>query len=198
MGLRLCVALTVLCAGLAATAQGAGSTGTNGANAARQGPACEPLPAMSGAGAGQVEAKTVPVGRDVCVEAHVYDVVELMDGTRFLDVCPGAVPDEDCRFVLLSRAADRDEVGDLRRFRDQDIRLRGTLRSMHGRLGMVISHARQFNGGPEKFRPNPRLLREFNGQSEEMPVRDPNLSQAGHHRSFMNNQERETTPAGKK
>jgi hypothetical protein len=198
MRLRLCVALTVLCAGLTATAQGTGSTGMNGGNATRQGPACEPLPALSGAGAGQVEAKPAPVGRDLCVEAHVYDVVELVDGTRFLDVCPGSVPDEDCRFVLLSRAADRDEVGDLRRFRDQDIRLRGTLRSMHGRLGMVISHARQFHGGPEKFRPNPRLMREFNGQSEEMPVRDPNLSQAGHHRSFMNNQDRETMPAGKK
>jgi hypothetical protein len=132
------------------------------------------------------------------VEAHVYNVVELVDGTRFLDVCPGAVPDEECRFVLLSRAGDRDEVGDLRRFRDQDIRLRGTLRSMHGRLGIVISHARQFNGGPEKFRPNPRLLREFNGQSDEMPIRDPNLAAAGHHRSFMNNQVRETVPQSKK
>ena len=27
------------------------------------------------------------VNKDVCVTAHIYDVVELPDGTRFLDVC---------------------------------------------------------------------------------------------------------------
>ena len=27
------------------------------------------------------------VNKDVCVTAHVYDVVQLPDGTRFLDVC---------------------------------------------------------------------------------------------------------------
>jgi hypothetical protein len=130
--------------------------------------------------------------RDVCVSVHVYDVVELPDGTRFLDVCPADVSDEQCRFTLLSLSADRDDVGDLRRYRNQEIEVRGTVRSMHGRMGIIISHVRQFSGGPEKFRPNPRLLRGFNGQSDRMPVHDPNLAPAGHHRSFMNTREQET------
>jgi hypothetical protein len=138
------------------------------------------------------------INKDICVSAHVYDVVELADGTRFLDVCPADLPDEQCRFTLLSPRADRDDVGDLRRYRDQNIEVRGTVRSMHGRMGIVISHVRQFSGGPEKFRPNPRLLRDFNGQSDRMPVRDPNLSPSGHHRSFMNTRDQEPLPTAKK
>ena len=138
------------------------------------------------------------INKDICVSAHVYDVVELADGTRFLDVCPADLPDEQCRFTLLSLRADRDAVGDLRRYRNQNIEVRGTVRSMHGRMGIVISHVRQFSGGPEKFRPNPRLLRDFNGQSDRMPVRDPNLASSGHHRSFMNTRDQEPLPAAKK
>jgi len=138
------------------------------------------------------------VNKDICVSAHVYDVVELPDGTRFLDVCPADLPDEQCRFTLLSPRADRDDVGDLRRYRNQNIEVRGTIRSMHGRMGIVISHMRQFSGGPEKFRPNPRLLRDFNGQSDRMPVHDPNLSSSGHHRSFMNTRDQEPLPTAKK
>ena len=137
-------------------------------------------------------------GKDMCVSAHVYDVVELADGTRFLDVCPADLPDEQCRFTLLSPRADRDDVGDLRRYRNQNIEVRGTVRSMHGRMGIVISHVRQFSGGPEKFRPNPRLLRDFNGQSDRMPVHDTNLSPSGHHRSFMNTRDQEPLPTAKK
>lgn len=147
------------------------------------------------------EAASEPVqivNKDICVSAHVYDVVELADGTRFLDVCPADLPDEQCRFTLLSLRADRDDVGDLRRYRNQNIEVRGTVRSMHGRMGIVISHVRQFSGGPEKFRPNPRLLRDFNGQSDRTPVRDPNLSPSGHHRSFMNTRDQEPLPTAKK
>ncbi|WP_263353508.1 hypothetical protein [Acidicapsa acidisoli] len=62
--------------------------------------------------------------KDICVAAHVYDVVELKDGTRFLDVCPADLPDDQCRFTLVSMNADRDDVGDLRKYRDQNIALR--------------------------------------------------------------------------
>ena len=141
--------------------------------------------------------QAAPVSRDVCVAAHVYQVVELEDGTRFLDVCPATTQDADCRFVLLSLPADREEVGDLRRLSGVDIELRGTLRPMHGRMGIFLSHARQLEGGPEKFRPNARLLRDFNAESERMAVRDPNLRASGHHRSFMNRQLKESVPAGK-
>jgi hypothetical protein len=134
----------------------------------------------------------------MCISAHVYDVVELADGTRFLDVCPADLPDEQCRFTLLSLRIDRDDVGDLRRYRNQNIQVRGTVRSMHGRMGIIISHVRQFSGGPEKFRPNPRLLRDFNGQSDRMPVRDPNLAPSGHHRSFMNTRDQEPLTTAQK
>ncbi len=30
------------------------------------------------------------INKDVCISAHVYDVVELPNGTRFLDVCTPA------------------------------------------------------------------------------------------------------------
>jgi hypothetical protein len=132
--------------------------------------------------------------KDICVAAHVFNVVELADGTRFLDVCPADLPDDRCRFTLVSLRADRNDVGDLRKYRDQDIALRGVVRATHGRMGMVISHMRQFNGGPEKFRPNPKLLRDFNGQSDRMPVRDPNLASSGRQRSFMNSSDKEALP----
>jgi hypothetical protein len=135
--------------------------------------------------------------KDICVSAHVYQVVELTDGTRFLDVCPASLPDDQCRFTFLSRREDRDDVGDLRRFIDRDVEVRGVVRATHGRMGMVISHVRQFSGGPEKFRPNPKLVPGFNGQSERMPVRDPNLVPSGRHRSFMNTRDTETLPASK-
>jgi len=55
--------------------------------------------------------------KDICVAAHVYGFVELKDGTRFLDVCPVDLPDDQCRFTLVSRNEDRDDVGDLRKYR---------------------------------------------------------------------------------
>lgn len=126
-------------------------------------------------------------GKDVCVTAHVYDVVELKDGTRFLDVCPLSMPDAECRFLMLSLYADHGEVGELRRYQNQNVLVRGVIRPMNGRMGIMISNARQFTGGPEKFRPNPKLLRGFFGQSDQMPVLDPNLTSHGRRRGFMNN-----------
>lgn len=136
--------------------------------------------------------------KDVCITAHIYALVELADGVRFLDVCPPELTDAQCRFALLSLPEDRDEVGDLRQYRDQDVTLRGVVRATHGRMGMVISHIRQFRGGPEKFRPNPKLLKGFNGESNRNPVRDPNLASSGRHRSFMNSSDREALPSAHK
>lgn len=131
-------------------------------------------------------------GKDICVAAHVFDVVQLSDGTRFLDVCPPDLPDERCHFTFVSLQSDREEVGDLTRYRDQDVHVRGIIRATHGRMGIIISHMRQFRGGPEKFRPNPRLARGFDAQSDRPPVRDPNLSAGGRHRSFMNSRDTES------
>jgi hypothetical protein len=134
------------------------------------------------------------IDKDVCVSAHIYDVVELPDGTRFLDVCTPDTTDEKCRFTIVSLWEDRQEVGELRKYRDMNVQVRGIVRPMHGRAGMVLSHARQFYGGPPKFKPNPKLARGFNAEQEQPPLYDPNLRSQGGRRTFMNTRDRESMP----
>ncbi len=126
---------------------------------------------------------------EVCVTAHIYQILELTDGSRFLDVCPLSMADNDCRFIILSLAEDRDTVGPLLQYRDMNVHIRGIVRPMHGRMGIVLSHVRQFSGGPPRFRPNPRLLKGFNPDSNRPPIHDPALSTAGRSRSFLNNKD---------
>lgn len=135
---------------------------------------------------------TQMLNKDICVSAHVYEVVELQDGTRFLDVCPPETPDAKCRFTVISLKEDRADVGELGRYRDQDVQIRGMVQPMRGRAGMVLSHARQFYGGPPKFRPNPLLARGFSADEERAPVSDPNLRPQGGRRAFMNSKDQET------
>ena len=163
----------------------------------RGGPACTPLADTLQQNPQQAQPSSQE-SQEVCIQAHIYEVVERVDGTRFLDVCPPEVADENCHFQLMSLREDRDDVGDLRRFRSQDVSVRGTIRMYHGRLGIRISHVRQFEGGPEKFRPNPKLLHDFNGQSDRMPVHDPTLRASGRHRAFMDRTDREELPTAKK
>ena len=134
------------------------------------------------------------INKDVCIEVHVYDVVELPDGTRFLDVCSPETPDDKCRFTIVSLREDREEVGELLKFRDADVHVRGIVQPMHGRSGMMLSHMRQFYGGPPKFKANPKLLRGFSGDQAKPPVSDPNLRSQGGHRAFMNTRDQETLP----
>jgi hypothetical protein len=132
------------------------------------------------------------LNKDVCVSAHIYDVVELPDGTRFLDVCLPETPDDQCRFTVVSLAEDRGEVGELKKYRDADVQIRGIVQPMHGRAGMILSHGRQFYGGPPKFKPNPLLARGFAAEDERTPIHDPNLRPQGGRRAFMNTKDRET------
>jgi hypothetical protein len=134
------------------------------------------------------------VDKDVCVSAHIYDVVELQDGTRFLDVCTPDTTDEKCRFTIVSLWKDREDVGELSKYRDMDVQVRGIVRPMHGRAGLVLSHARQFRGGPPKFKPNPKLARGFNAEQDRPPLYDPNLRRQGGRRAFMNTRDKETMP----
>ena len=134
------------------------------------------------------------VNKDICIEAHVYEVVELPDGTRFLDVCAPETPDAQCQFTIISLREDRTEVGELRKYRDADVHIRGIIQPMHGRSGMILSHARQFYGGPPKFKPNPKLLRGFSGGQTKPPIADPNLRSHGGHRAFMNSRDQERLP----
>jgi hypothetical protein len=156
------------------------------------------LPALAFAGAQKpcvtAEEATKLVNKDVCVTAHIYDVVELPDGTRFLDVCTPETPDAECHFTIVSLREDRDDVGELRKYRDMNVQVRGIVRPMHGRAGMMLSHARQFYGGPPKFKPNPRLLHGFTADESRPPVNDPNLRSQGGHRAFMNTKDKETLP----
>jgi hypothetical protein len=71
------------------------------------------------------------------------------------------------------------------------VHVRGIVESMHGRSGMVLSHERQFRGGPPKFRPNPKLLHGFGGEQQKPPISDPNLRPQGGHRGFMNTRDQE-------
>jgi hypothetical protein len=74
------------------------------------------------------------------------------------------------------------------------VQVRGIVQPMHGRAGIVLSHARQFNGGPPKFKPNPLLARGFAADDNHPPVNDPNLKSQGGRRSFMNTKDQEQTP----
>ncbi len=109
--------------------------------------AAKPKPCVPASQAAQM------LNKDVCVSAHIYDVVQLPDGTRFLDVCSPQTTDEQCRFTVVSYREDLGEVGELKKYRDMDVEIRGIVQPMHGSAGMVLSHARQFNGGPPKFKP---------------------------------------------
>jgi len=134
------------------------------------------------------------VDKDVCISAHVYDVVELPDGTRFLDVCPPETLDDNCRFTFVSLREDRDDVGELNKYRDMDVHVRGIVQPMHGRTRLVVSHARQFSGGPPKFKPNPKLARGFSADQSRPAFNDPNLHSHGGRRVFMNTRDQETLP----
>jgi hypothetical protein len=132
------------------------------------------------------------LNKDVCVTAHIFDVVELPDGTRFLDVCTPETTDEKCKFTIVSLWEDREEVGELSKYRNMNVQIRGIVRPMHGRAGMVLSHARQFYGGPPKFKPNPLLARGFSADESRPPINDPNLRSQGGRRAFMNTKDKET------
>lgn len=135
------------------------------------------------------------VNKDVCVTAYVYDVVQLPNGTRFLDICTPQTPDDACRFTILSLWEDHGDVGELAKYRNMNVQVRGIVQPMHGRAGMVVSHARQFYGGPPKFKPNPKLARGFTAEQSHPPINDPNLRSQGAGRAFMNTRDQETRPA---
>ena len=151
--------------------------------------AAKPKPCVPADQAAQV------LNKNVCISAHIYDVVQLPDGTRYLDVCSPQTPDDQCRFTVVSLPEDRPEVGELTKYRDANVQIRGIVQPMHGRAGMVLSHARQFYGGPPKFKPNPLLARGFTAEQERPAINDPNLRSQGGHRSFMNTRDQETLPA---
>jgi hypothetical protein len=124
------------------------------------------------------------VNKDVCIAAHVFDVVELKDGTRFLDVCSPETPDEKCRFTIVSLSADRADVGDLSRLKEREIEVRGMIRPANDRTELILSREQQFHGGGEKFRANPTLLKAFSAEGHATAFSDPALK-SSHHRGAL-------------
>ncbi|AXC14678.1 hypothetical protein ACPOL_5430 [Acidisarcina polymorpha] len=121
------------------------------------------------------------LNQDVCIRAHVYDVVELADGTRFLDVCSPETTDAACHFTIVSLRQDRKGVGALDPLHGQEIEIRGTVHSFADRSGIVLSDVRQLHGGAEKFRPNPALLKGFSAEDGKTAFEDPAFRSGGHH-----------------
>jgi hypothetical protein len=140
------------------------------------------------------DAAVQKLNKDLCISVHVYDVVQVEDGTRFLDVCSPQTSDNQCRFTVVSLWEDRDTVGDLSSYRDKDVTLRGTVQAMTGRSAMVLSHSRQFFGGLPRFRPNPLLAGGFAADQSRPPLSDPNLRSQGGRRAFMNSRSKEALP----
>ena len=103
--------------------------------------------------------------KDVCIEAHVYRVVDAGDGINFLDVCSPETSDADCHFFILSSSEDKKSVGNLESLVGQTIQIRGTVRPIQGRADMVFSSKEQLHGGKEKFHPNPQLVKSFSAEN---------------------------------
>jgi hypothetical protein len=118
-------------------------------------------------------------GKDICLSAHVYAVIESAGGTRYLDVCPASTPDKSCLLTVMSLASDRGSVGSLQALADKDIQLRGVVHETEGHYFLLLSSARQLHGGSEKFRANPDLMRGFAANNGATAFRDPALTSRG-------------------
>ena len=129
------------------------------------------------------EEAAAHAGKEICLSAHVYDVAEDPDGTRYLDVCKPGSPDESCRFSVVSLAQDRATVGPLTKLAMQDVQLRGTVRAIGGRSLILLSDQRQLHDGPEKFRPNPELMRGFSAGTADTAFHDPAMNTRRHSKS---------------
>ncbi len=117
---------------------------------------------------------------DTCVAAHVYDVVTLDNGTRFLDLCSPDTADAQCRFSVVSYSADRRSVGELSQFRGKDVEIRGTVALYGQRYLMVLNNDGQLRHGPARFQPDPRLLSGFSAEDSQ-PSAAPELKVNFHH-----------------
>ncbi len=103
--------------------------------------------------------------KTVCVEAHVYRVVDASDGIRFVDVCSPETPDADCHFFIISSTENTKLVGDLDRLVGQTIQIRGKVLPIQGRADMVLNTKEQLHGGKPKFHPNPQLVKSFSAEN---------------------------------
>jgi hypothetical protein len=101
---------------------------------------------------------TLHASTDACVTGHVFDIVTVEGGTRFLDLCSPDTPDNACHFSIVSYRKDSRKVGDLEQLRGKDIAIRGALLSHDQRLVLVLNDQRQLHGGVPRFTPDARLV----------------------------------------
>lgn len=133
------------------------------------------------------EEATHYVGKDVCVTARVYRVVDGGEGVRFLDVCSPDTSDADCHFFILSLSRDKKSVGDLNALAGQSIQIRGTVHTIQGHAEITLNTRDQLHGAKEKFQPNPQLIRSFSAENggQAFRARNGTMGQHGvhfHHR----------------
>ncbi len=123
------------------------------------------------------------VGKDVCIMAQVYRVVDAADGVHFLDVCRPEVADADCHFFILSLGRDEKSVGDIQSLVNQSIQIRGTVHTIQGRAEIVLSSRRQLHGGKEQFHPNPQLVKSFSAEhgGQAFSTKNGTMGQHGVH-----------------
>ena len=117
---------------------------------------------------------------DTCLRAHVFDVVTVPGGTRFLDLCSPDTSDSACRVSVVSYPKDAKQVGDLEGMRGKDIAIRGAVQNYNGRYVLVLNDERQLRGGAARFAPDPRLLRGTSAEGGE--DNSPELRVNFHHR----------------
>lgn len=103
--------------------------------------------------------------KNVCVEAHVFRVVDGSDGIRFIDVCSPETSDADCHFFIISSIEDKKSVGNLDQLIGKTIQIRGKLLPIQGRADMIFSSKEQLHGGKPKFHPNPVLAKSFSAEN---------------------------------
>lgn len=123
------------------------------------------------------------IHKKVCVEAHVYRIVDSNDGIHFLDVCSPETSDADCHFFLMSSDEDKKSVGDLQSLVGHTIKIRGTIHPLQGRADMILRSKQQLHGGKEPFHPNPRLLKSFSAEHRgwAFSTRNGTMGQHGVH-----------------
>ncbi len=123
------------------------------------------------------------VNKDVCITAHIYRVVDAMDGIHFLDVCSPETADSDCHFFILSLGRDQKSVGDIQNLVNQTIQIRGTVHTIQGRAEIVLSTRRQLHGGKEQFHPNPQLVKTFSAEhgGQAFSAKNGTMGQHGVH-----------------
>ena len=123
---------------------------------------------------------TLRTSEDTCLQAHVFDVVTIAGGTRFLDLCSPDTQDDACHVSVVSYGKDRKQVGDLEAMRGKDVSIRGALQKYNGRYVLVLNEERQFHGGAARFAPDQRLLRGTSAEGGE--DHSPELRVNFHHR----------------